>query len=101
MLNNKKNLLQRVRIAMVAIVAIMSIGGAFAMKAPEHKLSSTYGVASTDPTYYHVTAATNYTCDTAPTKVCTITTSAMPDSQGRIPKSQAEVNENGSFRKLP
>ncbi|WP_179412691.1 hypothetical protein HDF19_12930 [Mucilaginibacter sp. E4BP6] len=96
MLNNKKNLFQRVRIAMVAIVTIMSVGGAFAMKVPHHKASVSWGVVSTDANFYHVTAASTGDCLQG-AKACIVTSTVMPDSQGRIPKSEATVQQNGTF----
>jgi hypothetical protein len=97
MLNTKKNLLQRVRIAMVAIVTIMGIGGAFAMKAPAHTAAE-WGIVSTDPTYYYVTNLSNGFCNEAVATNCSVTSAAMPDSQGRILKTQANLTDKqGDF----
>ena len=98
MLNNKKNLLQRVRIAMVAIVTIMSVGGAFAMNAPKAQAMQTWGVLVTNASSYHVTAVTAGSgCDLAPAKACEVRSAATPDASGNIPKSGATIVINGSF----
>jgi hypothetical protein len=105
MLNNKKNLLQRVRIAMVAIVTIMSVGGALAMKAPSHRSGQTYGTFSLTATGNHyITTQTavvvgNYTCEsgTTPCTVVSTVAPAMRNGNWEIPKADASVNATGVF----
>lgn len=104
MLNNKKNLLQRVRIAMVAIVTIMSVGGAFAMKAPANRANQTYGAFSLTATgnHYVVTqtaAQPGYNCDQAST-VCTVISSSAPvmrNGQWELAKTGVTIKESGTF----
>jgi hypothetical protein len=105
MLNNKKSLLERARIAMIAIVTIMSIGGAFAMKAPTHKSNQTYGTFGLTTTGNHYittqTAAApgSYSCNSATTP-CTVTSSVAPvlrNSKWEIPKADADVHSIGAF----
>jgi hypothetical protein len=106
MLNNKKNLLQRVRIAMVAIVTIMSVGGALAMKAPSHQSGQTYGTfgLTTTGNHYITTQAAvvagTYSCNSPTTVPCTVISSvapAMRNGNWEIPKADASVNQNGVF----
>ena len=97
MFNNKKSLLQRVRIAMVAIVTIMGIGGAFAMNAPKTQAAQTWGVLATNANSYHVAAVTaNSFCDAA-SRACEVRSTSMPDGSGNIPKAGATIVLNGSF----
>jgi hypothetical protein len=98
MLNNRENFLQRVRIAMIAIVTIMSVGGAYAMKAPAHTDAVTYGVIATVGNSYHVTASAGR-CNADPSPACKVSSSATPDSQGLIPQSSATVVQRGAFTK--
>jgi hypothetical protein len=105
MLNKKKNLLQRVRIAMVAIVTIMSVGGALAMKAPSHQANKTYGAFSVTATGNHYvttqTAVTagSYSCDAAATP-CTVISSVAPtlrNGSWEVPKADASISQTGAF----
>jgi hypothetical protein len=101
MLNNKKSLLQRARIAMLAIVTILSISGSFAMT-PKHSAAlQTWGVLSTNGSSYIVTAITaNSFCDGA-NAVCKVRSEMAPDEQtGEIAKSDAQEvpNERGNFQ---
>lgn len=99
MLNSKKSFLQKARIAMVAIVTIMSLGGAYAMNAPKHQDSTTWGVVSTSANAYKVTALTpTFGCSQS-TRVCTITSAVAPDGNGNIAKSNATVQDMGTFHK--
>lgn len=105
MLNNQKNLLQRVRVAMVAIVTIMGLGGALAMKAPSHQTSQTYGSFGLTTTGNHyittesAVAAGSYSCNTS-TTACTVISSVAPalrNGNWEIPKVDASVNQQGTF----
>jgi hypothetical protein len=95
MLNNKKNLLQRVRIMMVAIVTIMGIGSAFAMKAPS-SLATTWNVVATVGNDYVVTASAG-SCNFNPETACTIKSEVAPDSQNHISKDDAALDRSGDF----
>jgi hypothetical protein len=98
MLNNKRSLLQKVRIAMVAIVTILSIGGAYAMKAPANQAGTTWGVLATNANTYRVTAVTaGSDCDNAPQRACKVNSTAMPDANGLIPKAGATLVQSGAF----
>ncbi|SEM74480.1 hypothetical protein ACRQ5D_31320 [Mucilaginibacter sp. P25] len=98
MLNNKKSFLQKARIAMVAIVTIMSVGGAYAMNAPKHQAGTTWGVVATTANSYQVTALTaNSHCNSGST-VCEIQTELQPNASKMIPKSPTQVTEiEGTF----
>jgi hypothetical protein len=99
MLNNKKSFLQKARIAMVAIVTIMSIGGAYAMNAPKTQSGTTWGVTSTDGSNYVVTAlGSNSHCNSG-SQACEITSTTPPDSNGEIPMSKSTVSATGTFVK--
>jgi len=100
MLNNQKSLLQRARIAMVAIVTIMSVGGAFAMNAPKAQALQTWGVLQTNANNYVVTAVTSGSFCEAATRICKVQSTATPDpTTHQIPKSGATTLENGAFQK--
>jgi len=102
MLNSKKSFLQKARIAMVAIVTIMSIGGAYAMNAPKHQSGTTWGVVSTTANNYQVTAVTAHSqCATDPSAVCKITTTTPPDRMGNISKTDPNITStvSGDFSK--
>jgi hypothetical protein len=80
MFNNKRSLLQRVRIAMVAMVTILGIGGAFAMNPPQDKAMQTWGVIVTNANSYVVTATTaNSFCDSSSPRTCTVQSAVAPD----------------------
>lgn len=105
MLNNQKNLLQRVRIAMVAIVTIMGVGGALAMKAPAHQAGSTYGSFGLTTTGNHyittpsAVAAGTYSCASS-TTACTVISSVAPalrNGNWEIATVDASVNQQGTF----
>lgn len=66
---------------MVAIVTIMSVGGAFAMNAPKSQTLQTWGVVATNANTYQVAAITaNSFCDDSqPTKICEVQSAATPD----------------------
>lgn len=98
MLNNKKSLLQRARIAMVAIVTIMGIGGAFAMNAPKLQAATTYGVIATNANTYSVTALGPHSKCNASSSTCEVRSSA-PLTGGTIPKMGATVLQEGTFVK--
>ena len=99
MLNNKKNLLQRVRIAMVAIVTIMSVGGAFAMAPTHNNALQTWGVLVTNSNSYQVTAVTAGSFCTGTARVCTVQSTATPDANGDIPKNETSDPKPGIFTK--
>lgn len=99
MLNSKKSFLQKARIAMVAIVTIMSLGGAYAMNAPKHQSGTTWGVVMTNANSYQVTALTAHSSCAGATRVCKIQSTATPDQNGDIPKSAATIVQNGVFSK--
>ncbi|SFT05080.1 hypothetical protein SAMN04487890_10971 [Mucilaginibacter polytrichastri] len=98
MLNNKKSFLQKARIAMVAIVTIMSLGGAYAMNAPKQQAGTTWGVVATLSNAYQVAAITAHsTCTTIPAKICKILSTTAPDANHEIPKADATVVQRGNF----
>ena len=99
MLNNQKSLLQRARIAMVAIVTIMGIGGAFAMNPPKSQVLQTWGVIVTNANTYRVTAVTaNSFCDTAIPRICTVKSAATPDPVTHLlQKSDTSSPTSGEF----
>jgi hypothetical protein len=102
MLNNKKGLLQRARIAMLAIVTIISVGGAFAMTPKHSNVLQTWGVLQTNASTYVVTAitaSTQYDCEFSQ-KVCTVRSEATPNPMTHeIPISGAEIASDGTFNK--
>ena len=77
---------------MVAIVTIMGIGGAFAMKAPAHQTSKTWGIVATVGNSYKVATLSSGTCDSDPTPNCHVISSATPNAQMLIPKAGATVD---------
>jgi hypothetical protein len=99
MLNNKKSLLQRARIAMVAIVTIVGISGAFAMTPHHNGTLQTWGVLQTNATTYVVTAlGPNEHCVDDPDRVCTVKSSATPNpTTHEIPISTASDPIPGDF----
>ena len=99
MLNNKKSFLQKARIAMVAIVTIMSLGGAYAMNAPKHQDGTTWGVVATNANSYRVTALTaNSHCNSG-SSACEISTTTPPD-HGMISKDDPNLSVTpGTFVK--
>ncbi|QEM03719.1 hypothetical protein DIU31_009415 [Mucilaginibacter rubeus] len=100
MLNSKKSFLQKARIAMVAIVTIMSLGGAYAMNAPKHDALQTWGVIATVGNQYHVTAVTSGSfCDNPSAKACEVRSAATPDANNMIPTAGASVKLTGDFNK--
>ncbi len=102
MLNNKKGLLQRARIAMVAIVTIIGISGAFAMSPHRSADSQTWGVLQTNASSYVVTAITaNSFCDGA-AKICKVRSSVSPNPETHelsTMDAQPVTDEPGNFTK--
>ncbi len=99
MLNSKKSFLQKARIAMVAIVTIMSLGGAYAMNAPKNDGLQTWGVVATVGNHYQVTAVTaGSTCSNPTTsKACQVRSAAPRDANNMIPTAGASVIKTGTF----
>ena len=97
MLNNRKSFLQKARIAMVAIVTIMSVGGAYAMNAPKQQAGTTWGVVSTLSNAYQVTALTAHSTCTTSIRVCEIQSTTPPDANKLIPKADATIVQHGNF----
>ncbi len=99
MFKNKKSFLQKARIAMIAIVTIMSIGGAYALNAPKAQAGTTWGVVVTNANSYQVEAVTaNSFCENPmSTPVCEIRSTTAPDGNGDIPKADATVVQHGNF----
>jgi anti-sigma-K factor RskA len=99
MLNSKKSFLQKARIAMVAIVTIISLGGAYAMNSPKHQSGTTWGVVQTNANSYQVTAVTDHSACTGTMRICKIQSATAPDQNGDIPKADATVLQHGVFSK--
>jgi hypothetical protein len=99
MYNKKKSLLARMRIAMMAIVTILGIGGAFAMQKPQHNAAQTYGVLSTAPddSGWIVTASSSGLCASAPARTCKVVSEVEPDANGFIQRSDALQTELGIY----
>lgn len=100
MLNNKKSLLQRARIAMLAIVTIIGIGGAFAMTPRNSAALQTWGVLQTNASTYVVTAVTaGSTCNVS-SRICEVRSDATPNPMTKeIPIAGSELVQNGAFQK--
>ncbi|WP_345952983.1 hypothetical protein [Mucilaginibacter sp. PAMB04168] len=96
MFKNNKSLLQRARIAMLAIVTILGISGAFAMKAPEHKQASTYGVVRATVGGWIVTSAAG-DCDLNLPQTCKVESEQAPDENGFIPNAAVMETQPGAF----
>jgi len=95
MLNNRKSLLQKARIAMVAIVTIIGFSGAFAM-APHHEnASQTYGVIQTVSGGWLVTSSAGDCNGT--TSTCKVVSSVPPDENGFISSDDVTQTTPGAF----
>jgi hypothetical protein len=98
MLNNKKSFLQKARIAMVAIVTIMSLGSAYAMNSPKTQSATTWGVVMTNANSYKVTAVTADSGCSGTTHICEVVSTATPVN-GILQNSQVSETIPGVFSK--
>jgi len=78
--------MKRIFLSVVAAVAIF--GASFAINHPKPVLVE-FTVTDEDSQYYTVSSSPDPDCTTAGEQVCRISTSATPDSQNRILKTQA------------
>lgn len=102
MLVEKSNLLQRVRVVMIALVAIIGFG-TMAMK-PDVRAAHTYGVAETsNGLNWEIVAdvtdpSSNFRCRDVANSVCTITSDQTLNPGDVIPKTSATPKELGRFQ---
>lgn len=79
------------KIIFPVLAAMIAVGAAFATsekKEEKSKAVATFYVLNEDDSSYEVTTTRDPDCDTG-SQVCEITTTATPDANNRIPKSQA------------
>lgn len=102
MLVEKSNLLQRVRVVMIALVAIIGFG-TMAMK-PDVRAAHTYGVAETSGGLNWLIVAdvtdpsSDYSCREVANSVCTITSDNAFNTGDLVPKDPALIDSQGKFR---
>lgn len=101
MITQKSNLLQRVRVVMIALVAIIGFG-TMAMK-PDVRAAHTYGVAETaNGLNWRILAdvtdpSSDYGCLTTSNTACTISTNTQFNSGDVVPKNPVLIKEAGRF----
>ncbi|PSL18607.1 hypothetical protein CLV60_13034 [Dyadobacter jiangsuensis] len=83
--------MKRIFLSIVAAVAIF--GASFAINSPKPVLAdfTVTGETGASNEYYTVSTTPDPDCQETGAQVCKISTSATPDAQGRILKSQATV----------
>jgi|GEM_PF-4141297 len=100
MFNNKRSLLVRVRIAMVAIVTILGLSGAYAMTPAQHQDATTWGVVATNANSYEVTAITANSQCLSSQRICKVHSEVAP-TNGELSMDDATpvLDEPGTFVK--
>jgi hypothetical protein len=102
MLTEKSNLLQRVRVVMIALVAVIGFG-TMAMK-PVERAAHTYGVAETaGGLNWRIVAdvtdpSSDYGCQDVANSVCTIASDQAFNINDLVAKTAATPNGLGRFQ---
>lgn len=107
MFKQKLNLFQRVRVMIVALVAIIGLG-TMAMKPAEKAHNYTYGVAETASGTEWVIVADvtgqikgqDYFCDGTPMSTCTIYSDSNISTGSKIPRNPEVALAPGIFEKF-
>lgn len=105
MLILKKNLLQRVRVITIALVALIGFG-TMAMKPASAPFDHTYGVAETaGGTEWVIQAdvtnqSESYTCSDGFNTACTIGTDANLNPGDQVPIDESQVLQKGLFERF-
>jgi hypothetical protein len=95
--NFKTKIMKKVRMGLIALAVMISIGSAFGTRtALNHRDETEYSVtAQDDPTYYTVSTDLSGGCNLGPTKACHVLSDDSPDGMGRILKVDCTTSEVG------